>query len=363
MKAKNFISMGLEHIPIPISRYTKLFQSNPKIFGIYITEACNLRCNMCDIWKRVDIKNELTFEELIKLLDELKEMKIQVVGLSGGEPLLKPRVFEFIKEAKKRGFIVHINSNATLIKNAEKAKEIIESGLDSFTVSFDGLKELHDEIRNVPGTFERAVSGIKILLEERKKKNAEMRIATSTVIMKKNLYQIKELTLFLKDLGVDAIAFQPFTTSLMDDERAKEEHTISNPEDINELKKLIGWLIKLKKETGIIGNSFAFLKLTPDYFENKKLPACFAGYFNIDMDAKGNVYPCIGMPSVGNIRDNTLREIWSGEKYKNFRKKVLPNCQKCFIGCYGEPSVMYNPKYMLSTVKNMVNKLNHTKLK
>ncbi|MFC1754030.1 radical SAM/SPASM domain-containing protein [Thermoproteota archaeon] len=357
MKIMDVIQMSIRSIPIPISRYTRIFLSNPVVCNLYITEMCNLRCSMCDIWKRAEPKKELDFKELKNLLRQLKKMGVKLIGITGGEPLMKKDILKFVKQAKKMGFIVHINSNTALVNSEKKAEDIINSGLDSFTVSFDGLKKTHDKTRNVKGTFKRAVKGTKLLLKARKKLKKGMRIGTSTVIMKSNLDEIKKLTLMLKDLGVDAIAFQPFTVGLMDDNRAKKKYMITDKKDVRKLDSLIKWLIKLKKDTGIIGNSFEFLRLVPNYFSQKGVPSCFAGYFNIDLDAKGNVYPCIAMKSVGNIREHSLKKIWKNKGYASFRKWILPKCQKCFIGCYGEPSLLYNPRFMLSSFRNVLMKL------
>ena len=126
-----------------------------------ITYNCNARCTMCDIWK---IKNfpELPPEEYLKLPNTLRD-----VNISGGEPFLRKDIADIIanvvKAAPKARMVISTNGFLTDLV-AQRMKKILEIKPDiGVAVSIDGIGEMHDEVRGIPGGFKRDMETIQML--------------------------------------------------------------------------------------------------------------------------------------------------------------------------------------------------------
>ena len=127
-----------------------------------LVRRCNLTCKHCySISADKDFPGELNTDEVFTVMDDLKAFKVPVLILSGGEPLLRPDIFEISHRAKAMGFYVGLSSNGTLI-NEENIRQIAEVGYDYVGISIDGIKQTHDYFRRKEGAFEEALNGIRL---------------------------------------------------------------------------------------------------------------------------------------------------------------------------------------------------------
>ncbi len=125
-----------------------------------LLRRCNLACKHCytNSTNR-DYPGELTYEEILEVMRDLKQMGVSVLILSGGEPLLHPRIFEISQEAVKLGFYVGLSSNGTLM-DEETVARIRQVGFQYVGISVDGIGEVHDQFRRQAGAFDRALNGV-----------------------------------------------------------------------------------------------------------------------------------------------------------------------------------------------------------
>lgn len=127
-----------------------------------LIRRCNLMCKHCySISGDVDFPGELSTDEVFAVMDDLKAFGVPVLILSGGEPLLRPDIFEISRRAKDMGFYVGLSSNGTLI-NVHNIVDIADIGYDYVGVSLDGLRETHDVFRRRQGGFDEALAGIRL---------------------------------------------------------------------------------------------------------------------------------------------------------------------------------------------------------
>jgi len=127
-----------------------------------LIRRCNLTCKHCySISADTDFPGELSTEEIYTVMDDLKSFNVPVLILSGGEPLLRPDIFEISKRAKEMGFYVGLSSNGTLITE-NNIENIVAIGYDYVGVSLDGLQETHDVFRRKQGSFDEALNGIRL---------------------------------------------------------------------------------------------------------------------------------------------------------------------------------------------------------
>ncbi len=131
-----------------------------------VTRRCNLKCVHCYSQSRnLDYPDELTTEEGKGFIDDLAAFGAPVILFSGGEPTIRPDLFELADYARKKGMRAVISTNGTLITK-DMAKRLKDIGLSYVGVSLDGMKETNDKFRGVAGAFDAALRGIRNCKEE-----------------------------------------------------------------------------------------------------------------------------------------------------------------------------------------------------
>jgi heme d1 biosynthesis radical SAM protein NirJ len=130
-----------------------------------LIRRCNLACKHCYTTSAdIDFPGELSTAEVFAVMEDLRGFGVPVLIFSGGEPLLRPDLFEISRGAKGMGFYVGLSSNGTLMTEAN-IDAIAQVGYDYVGVSLDGLRDTHDAFRRGPGAFERSLKGLRLCRE------------------------------------------------------------------------------------------------------------------------------------------------------------------------------------------------------
>lgn len=131
-----------------------------------LIRRCNLNCIHCySLSTDVDFPGELSTQEVYGVMDNLKDFRVPVLILSGGEPLLRPDIFDISARAKDKGFYVGLSSNGALIDQTA-ADKIGQIGYNYVGVSLDGIGAVHDQFRRVDGAFDASMNGIRLLKDQ-----------------------------------------------------------------------------------------------------------------------------------------------------------------------------------------------------
>jgi len=127
-----------------------------------LVRRCNLSCRHCYATAADrDFPGELNTRQVCDVMDDLKAFGVPVLILSGGEPLMRPDIFDISSRAKNMGFYVGLSSNGTLIDENNIGK-IAGVGYDYVGISIDGLRDTHDSFRRKSGSFDAALRGIRL---------------------------------------------------------------------------------------------------------------------------------------------------------------------------------------------------------
>jgi heme d1 biosynthesis radical SAM protein NirJ len=127
-----------------------------------LVRRCNLTCKHCySISADKDFPGELSTGEVFEVMADLKKFGVPVLILSGGEPLLRPDIFEISREAKNQGFYVGLSTNGTLIDQANIG-QIAAIGYDYVGISLDGIKDTHDRFRRKAGAFDASLNAARL---------------------------------------------------------------------------------------------------------------------------------------------------------------------------------------------------------
>ncbi len=172
-----------------------------------VTRACNLKCVHCyNDSGRCRATDELSTADAKRVLDDLAQFGVPSVLFSGGEPLMRPDLFELIGYAVERGVRAVISTNGTLI-TTDKARQIKQHGVSYVGISLDGIGPVNDKFRGVAGAFERAVGGIKNC------QDASVRIGLRLTLTKKNVQDLESLFDFFESQQIERACFYHFVPS------------------------------------------------------------------------------------------------------------------------------------------------------
>ncbi|MGD1042121.1 MAG: radical SAM protein [Sedimentisphaerales bacterium] len=181
-------------------RYQRSESAGPVV--VYnCTARCNLRCLHCyaasDSARR-DV--ELSTAQAKKLLADLVEANAPVVLFSGGEPLLRPDLFELLAEAKRIGLRTVISTNGTLI-DGDTAQKIAEANVSYVGISIDGPEEFHNRFRQTSGCFKATMTGFENC------RKANLRMGLRFTITNTNKEQVPAVFDICKDNGIRRVCF------------------------------------------------------------------------------------------------------------------------------------------------------------
>ncbi|MFH1803905.1 MAG: heme d1 biosynthesis radical SAM protein NirJ [Pseudomonadota bacterium] len=127
-----------------------------------LIRRCNLTCRHCYASAvDKDFPGELTTEEVYGVMANLKDFGVPVLILSGGEPLMRPDIFDISAAAREMGFYVALSSNGTLI-DEHNIDRIARAQYDYVGISLDGLNKTHDYFRRLDGGFDLALRGVRL---------------------------------------------------------------------------------------------------------------------------------------------------------------------------------------------------------
>lgn len=170
-----------------------------RIIAWEVTRRCNLACVHCRASaKDIPYSRELNKAEALNLIRNFNELGRPLVIFTGGEPLLRPDLFELIRAVRENGQKVALSTNGTLISPAVIA-EIKALEVSRCSISIDGASSAaHDGFRGVPGAFELALKGV------RQFRCADIPVQINTTITYENFQELPAIFELCKQLGVAA---------------------------------------------------------------------------------------------------------------------------------------------------------------
>ncbi len=194
------ISQYMQEIAAPTPLGPKRNPPGPVVIWNLI-RRCNLTCKHCySISADTNFPGELTTEQVYTVMDDLRAFKVPVLILSGGEPLLRPDIYDIAKRAKAQGFYVGLSSNGTLI-DENNIEKIAECDFNYVGVSLDGIRETHDKFRRMDGAFEASLKGIRLC------RDLGLKIGVRFTMTQDNAHDLPGLLKLVEDEGIDRFYF------------------------------------------------------------------------------------------------------------------------------------------------------------
>ncbi len=311
-----------------------------------VTRTCNLHCIHCySSSESKKYSEELSTEEARTMIDQLAEFQVPVLLLSGGEPLIRPDILDLSEYAVKKGLRVTFSTNGTLI-DKEMAKKIKDIGVGYVGVSFDGIKEKHDSFRRSEGAFDKALQGIRNLIE------VGQRVGLRFTINKHNYLQLNDIFNFMEKENIPRACFYHLVYSGRGSEMMKED--LSHEETRDALDIIINRTLDfhkrgLNKEILTVDNHadsvYLYLKMKEENPEQAALiwemlqrnGGNRSGIAIANIDNRGYVHPdqFTQNHTIGNIREKHFGDIWTNSDHpilqglKNRKSLLKGRCASC----------------------------------
>jgi len=162
-----------------------------------LIRRCNLTCKHCyAISADTDFPGELTTEQVFTTMDDLRDFGVPVLILSGGEPLLRPDIFEVSKRAKDKGFYVGLSTNGTLI-DEDMIGDIAAIGYDYVGISLDGIGATHDAFRRMDGAFDASLHAARLCRDK------GIKVGLRFTLTMDNAHELPDLLQLCEDEDID----------------------------------------------------------------------------------------------------------------------------------------------------------------
>jgi radical SAM protein with 4Fe4S-binding SPASM domain len=300
----------------------------PLVMSWNVTRECNMKCSHCYInATEKKLAHELTTTEGKKLIDQICQVSKPLLILSGGEPLLRPDIYELIQYGTSKGLKMGLGSNGSLIDDTVAAK-LKAAGIATVSISLDShIPTQHDEFRGVSGSWEKAVNACKAL----RKNNVLVQV--NTTLTQQNYDQIDDIMSLAEEIGVENfhLFFLVPTgrgAKLTDISPQKYEDMITNT------------FAKVAKHKLNVRPSCApqFMRIAKGMGLDMRqwVRGCMAGLYYCRIYPNGDVTPCPYLPvKLGNVQEKAFKEIWFNSPiFKALRDPTAlkGKCGKCEFG-------------------------------
>lgn len=306
---------------------------NIESIQIETTSRCNLNCVTClkpaysEIWQHRDLDKAL-FQRVVKEIEDIKPN----VHLQGwGEPLVQDNFLGYVKTLKDLDFSVTFTTNGTLMTR-RLAADIIEFGIDGVTFSMAGATAAtHDELRGY-GTFKGVTEGVRAFVASKRQYQVEGPwIAVSYLLTEKTVEELPKAITWCRRQGVDV-----FVTIALTQAGGIQQFNLQFLPSALEAKRF-----RRIRVAANLANLPGKMKLKMKSFTPTLTSVCDKNPINnLFISASGDVAPCVFLAppvrgpinrygengdttqdsvTMGNLKTQSLNEIWEGEKYQRFR--------------------------------------------
>ena len=328
--------------------------SNPSFaFQWHITDECDQRCKHCYLFAedRCAGFDRMQYCDMVRVLDDIEsfghEMKRDpYVYLTGGDPILHPDFWKLAELLHARGIMWAVMGNPFHLtpKVCARMKAL---GCRKYQLSFDGLRETHDDFR-MPGSFDASVHAVKTI------RDAGIWCAVMTTVSSANADEIPELIDLMAKLEIDVYAFGRYCPT--SGQRASEFHI--EPADYRRFLLRCQERIEVHEAAGckttfqrkdhlwtLLEWEQGKLVIPPEAEDGMVYDGCHCGTSHMTILPNGDVYACRRMESkVGNVFERSLKDIFLGSAMESCRQFAkFEKCSKCELAgwCRGCPAVSF----------------------
>jgi pyrroloquinoline quinone biosynthesis protein E len=331
-----------------VKTYDYLYNLAPLLMQVELTEACNLKCKFCYNSQKPKY-NKRVFE----ILDKLADQGVMQVNLTGGEPLAHPQFFEILEYACDKFPNVVVLSNGSLM-NEEALEKIHRTSVTSINISIHGDKKTHDELTQIPGSFDASMNAIRYILNK-----GQIMVASNFVLNAGNFNILESTIQQMHDFGLKYMTITRFIPVGIG----------SGARDLVLSENQLVEAFRIVYEHNSSGASphIEFAEATPFCALPEKLReianCCSYGFDRFYVDVNGELLVC-GLSRIklgGNVLDTSINDIKrKSDVFNSFIRNthIHPKCTGCptFELCHGgcRAAALSNGEWKGTADPNMV---------
>jgi MoaA/NifB/PqqE/SkfB family radical SAM enzyme len=344
----NFLQRAVRYARISGKGLSSTGDYGPPILILFISSVCNLRCEHCVYWKKLNRRDDLTTEEILSLSNELG--RLEILALSGGEPFLRDRFGDICRSFILRNQVeqIYVPTNGYFTKRiiASIRDVLREKSLKLFVIeiSLDGTQEFHNKFRGAKRSFQQAMETYKALAELQKE-DPRLRIHAISTATEENLDEIRKLTTYLYS---KCEAIDHHNIALIRGDR--KNPSLHGPELVA-YEKLVEYTRRLwapREEArygSIVEPMLQWAKVHTLRKQRQVIP-CMAGRINAVVYANGDVGICEFHKPIGNLKQKGFMEIWKSKAAKELRRSISRKECYCSNEVFLWPSIVFQPVYL-----------------
>ena len=318
---------------------------SPPFLILFINSICNMKCEHCFYWQQLNSPDDLTFEEIVSLSEELGP--IENLNLSGGEPFLRKEFAEICKQFVRHNGAkeIYVPTNGYFTERTIKQirATLEEPSLRLFVaeISLDGMPELHDRFRVTKDAFKKAMETYDALVELQKE-DPRLQIHANSCATADNMDDIRMLTTFLFDR---CPKMSHHNLAMIRGDRKNPSLQNAKLEKYQSLYEYIRKLWSPREETrygSLVEPILQWAKVRTAREQRQVVP-CRAGVLSAVIHANGDVAVCEQHPPLDNLRKKSFKEIWYGDEARKLRASIRAKECHCTNEIFLWPSVTYQP--------------------
>jgi radical SAM protein with 4Fe4S-binding SPASM domain len=297
---------------------------------------CDLACRHCGSRAGRARPDELSTAEALGLVDQMADLGVREVTLIGGEAYLRADWLDIVRAVRKRGMQCTTTTGGRGV-TPDLARAARDAGLQGASVSFDGLRDTHDHIRALTGSFDAALAALRAF------RAAGLQTSSNTHINRLNVREVPELFELLVSEGIRAWLMQ-FTVAM--GRAADEDRLLLEPYQVLEAMPMLARIKRRADEAKVRfwpGNNIGYFgpyehELRHSY-PNGHGGSCGAGKAILGIEANGDIKGCPSLPTSdyvgGNVREHSLADIWERSAPLRFtRDRTTDELWGFCAGCY-----------------------------
>jgi radical SAM protein with 4Fe4S-binding SPASM domain len=284
--------------------------------SIEVTLRCNIRCLHCYNFDRDEPrpacdKPELSTDEILRAMDDLRAAGCLFLMLTGGEVLSHPDLFKFLDHARALNLSVQLLTNGTLLRPGVAARLASYQNLLGVSVSVYGATaEVHDAVTQMPGSFRRTWDGIGRL------RHLGVAVRVKFILMKQNAHEVEAMRASAESRRLPYLMDLTITSR-----HDRSQGSLATRIDAETLEALYR------------GPLEDMAVRAPVEVTDESVP-CNCARGNVGISATGDVVPCVSVPWVaGNIREQPFAEIWRSspvfEQIRGYKLADYTACAPC----------------------------------
>jgi radical SAM protein with 4Fe4S-binding SPASM domain len=284
---------------------------------------CNLRCLLCPTTRGLERPQGLMELRIFKkALLESGPYIFTLLLWDWGEPFINPVAYDMIASAKEFGIKVISSTNGHLFAQAEQAEMLVRSGIDTIIFAIDGVTQSTYQHYRQGGDLETALEGLRTVVRLKRKMRSKTPLVNFRfIVTARNEHEIQEVGRLAPKLGSDVLTLKTLDHCLGDPYTGKVP--------VDETRELAPSNSRYRR----------FRQTASGQRIRRRRNPCKQFWNNPVIHWNGNVVPCTFDPKdlyvMGNLEQQSLREIWWGERYRQLRSRFkhgwdqLPLCREC----------------------------------